>query len=69
MFALFEMCATLGDVEMAHGYPDGKYRGGQQDRSNSNSGPGKNAEHDGENHSQTAKGNRGTRGDQGRGKS
>ena len=38
---------------MAHGYPDGKYRGGDKSRSKSNDGPGKNAQHgDGGQHSQ-----------------
>jgi hypothetical protein len=41
---------------MAHGYPDGKYRGGKSDRKKSDSGPGKNAQHgSGENHSQKTK--------------
>ncbi len=46
---------------MAHGYPDGKYRGGKKDREKKNDGPGKNAQKQGpgkeksENHSQKAK--------------
>ena len=41
---------------MAHGYPDGKYRGGNNDRKKSNDGPGKNAQHGKcENHSQKTK--------------
>ena len=34
---------------MAHGYSDGKYRGGSSDRSKTNNGPGKNAQKQGEN--------------------
>jgi hypothetical protein len=48
---------------MAHGYPDGKYRGGDTNREKSNDGPGKNAEHgkngNSENHSQKHKGSNG----------
>ncbi len=48
---------------MAHGYPDGKYRGGEHDREKKDSGPGKNAQHgDGGHHSQTPKGERPTKG-------
>lgn len=46
---------------MAHGYPDGKYRGGNTDRSKKQNGPGKNAKHGGgkgAHHSQKAKGNK-----------
>lgn len=51
---------------MAHGYPDGKYRGGNPDRTKKKDGPGKNAPHDktkkgGETHSRTAKGNKGSK--------
>jgi hypothetical protein len=43
---------------MAHGYPDGKHRGGKQDRTKSNDGPGKNSQHgDGGHHSQKHKSN------------
>jgi|GEM_PF-4934198 len=42
---------------MAHGYPNGKYRGGKNDRSKKDSGVGKNDKHgDCESHSQRAKG-------------
>lgn len=41
---------------MAHGYPDGKYRGGDKDRKKTSDGPGKNAQHgDGGQHSQKHK--------------
>ena len=59
--------SETGGCSMAHGYDKGeKYRGGQQDRSKTNDGPGKNAKHgDGGQHSQKAKSNGSKSGGQG----